>query len=329
MKKILILFVLLIGSKLVSGQVLSANPMKSRLDMVVDKAAKLYIAEKGRLGLSIGVVTASGKYQYHYGETAPGTAKLPNDHSLYEIGSITKTFTGLLVAKAITEGKMKLNADICQYLPGSFPNLHYSGGEPVKVGYLLSHTAQLPNNFTAIDKSGFMKELRAFKLDSIKPSSYAYSNAGYKLLGYALENVYQQAYAKLLGTYLNKLKMIDTRVTYSEKEMAAAGGLSSTLEDMLKYMDYQLAEADAAVKLSHRVIYGNVEQGAYGFQWAIGKTRNWDYYIRADGGTEGFRTFFSLYPNDRIGIVLLSNKNDDKAGQDLYRLTVAILEGCR
>ncbi len=56
--------------------------------------------------------------------------------SIYEIGSITKTFTGLLVAHAIGEGKMKLDEDIRKYLPGNFPTLQYPSGEPMRVGYL-------------------------------------------------------------------------------------------------------------------------------------------------------------------------------------------------
>lgn len=345
MKKLIVLFVLLIGYKFVIGQVLSTNPMRTGLDSVVDKTAKAYMLKKGRVGLSIGIVTAWGRYKYHYGEIAPGTKKLPDDYSIYEIGSITKTFTGLLVAQAIVDGKMELNADIRKYLPARFSNLHYAGGEAVKLGSLLAHTAQLPFNFEAGNEVFFLQQLEKLKLDSLRPAKYAYSNVGYKLLGYALEQVYQLHYDELLARNITSaLKMKDTRVSYANKDrllqgfdkdgkmtspisavMPGAGAIHSNLEDMLKYTVYQLAEKDAAVKLSHRVIYGNVDQNAKGLQWDIGKTRNWDYYIRADGGTEGFRTFCALYPNEGTGIVLLSNQTDDMAGGDLYAIIVAVL----
>ena len=347
MKKLIVLLILFIGYKGAIGQVPVKNPMRTKLDTVVDKAAKAYMAGIGRAGLSIGLVTASGMHHYHYGKTIPGGANLPDDHSIYEIGSITKTFTGLLVARAIVEGKMQLNADIRKYLGGSFSNLEYPGGDPVKVGYVLAHTAQLPNSFPTADQAGFLKQLQALKLDSLKFSKYAYSNVGYKLLGYALEQVYKMPYEELLTRYITHvLDMKDTRVAYAQKEsrnllkgfdkngketvaipaeMPGAGAIHSSLDDMLKYAAYQLAENDAAVKLSHRVIYGNVDQEARGFQWSIGKTRNWDYYIRADGGTEGFRTFCALYPNEHIGIVLLSNQTDDTAGAGLYKIIVTLL----
>lgn len=347
MKKLIVLLIVFIGYKQVSAQAPRTNPLKTKLDTVVDKAAQAYLNAAGRAGLSIGLVTPSGMYRYHYGKTVPAGAILPDDHSIYEIGSITKTFTGLLVARAIVEGKMQLNADIRKYLGGYFPNLEYPGADPVKVGYILAHTAQLPNSAPAADEAGFLKQLQAIKLDSLKFSKYAYSNVGYKLLGYALEQVYKLSYEELLARYITDvLGMKDTRVAYAQKEnrkllkgfdrngkeaaampveMPGAGAIHSSLDDMLKYAAYQLAENDAAVRLSHRVIYGNVDQEARGFQWAIGKTRNWDYYIRADGGTEGFRTFCALYPNERIGIVLLSNQTDDTAGAGLYRIIVAIL----
>ncbi|WP_316812302.1 serine hydrolase domain-containing protein [Pedobacter heparinus] len=321
--------------------------MKTKLDTVVDKAAKAYMAKSGRVGLSIGVLAGGGMHRYHYGKTVPGGANLPDNHSIYEMGSITKTFTGLLVARAIVEGKMELNADIRKYLGGNFLNLQYPGGEPVKLGYILAHTAQLPNSFPAGDETGFLQQLQAVKLDSLKSSKYAYSNVGYKLLGYALEQVYQMPYQELLVRHItHMLGMKDTRVAYAQKEspkllkgfdkdgkeaaaipaeMPGAGAIHSSLDDMLKYVAYQLSENDTAVKLSHRIIYGNVDQEARGFQWEIGKTRNWDYYFRADGGTEGFRTFCALYPNERIGIVLLSNQTDDSAGGGLYKIILAII----
>lgn len=344
MKKLIVLFVLLIGYKFVTAQVRSTNPMRTGLDAVVDKTAKAYILKKGRVGLSIGIVTARGIHKYHYGEIAPGTKKLPDDYSIYEIGSITKTFTGLLVAQAIVEGKMDMNADIRKYLPGRFSNLQYAGAEAVKLGSILAHTAQLPFSFDAGDEASFLQQLAVLKLDSLRPR-YAYSNVGYKLLGYALEQVYQLPYDELLARNITSvLKMKDTQVSYTNKDrllqgfdkdgkptspisavMPGAGAIHSNLEDMLKYTVYQIAENDAAVKLTHRVIYGNVDQNAKGLQWDIGKTRNWDYYIRADGGTEGFRTFCALYPNESIGIVLLSNQTDDTAGGDLYGIIAAIL----
>jgi len=337
-----------------SAQELNDNPMKTPLDSAVDRSAKLYLSKTGRVGISIGVIHNQHHYRYNYGQTAPASGQLLRSNSIYEIGSITKTFTGLLVAHAIGEGKMKLEEDIRKYLPGNFPGLHYPSGEPVRIGYLLSHTAMFPNSFTGGDISAsmteayFLEQLQQLKLDSLKTLKYAYSNVGYQLLAYALEHIYQADYETLVKRYITTpLRMTNTFVHPAPSKNATvldgytptgekalpvpasfpgAGGLHSCIDDMLKYADYQLAEKDAAVKLTHRVIYGNVEQDAVGFQWSIGRTRNWDYYIRIDGGTNGFRSFCSLYPNEQIAIILLTNEKDDQAGGDLYRVTTSILK---
>jgi len=353
MKKIGIVIVLFAVYANCSAQVLNDNPLKTQLDSAVDRSAKLYLSKTGRVGISIGVIYNQHHYRYNYGQTAPESGELTQSSSIYEIGSITKTFTGLLVAQAIGEGKMKLDADIRKYLPGNFPALHYPSGEPVRVGYLLSHTAMFPNSFASGDISApmteayFLDHLQQIKLDSLKTLKYAYSNVGYQLLGYALEHIYQSDYETLIkrhitgplrmtNTFVNRIPVKSAQVlngytASGEKaqpvptSFPAAGGLHSCIDDMLKYADYQLAEKDAAVKLTHRIIYGNVEQDAVGFQWAIGRTRNWDYYIRIDGGTNGFRSFCSLYPNEQAAVILLTNEKDDQAGADLYRLTTVIL----
>ncbi|MET3878839.1 serine hydrolase [Chitinophaga sp. OAE865] len=336
-----------------SAQELNNNPMKTQLDSAVDRSAKLYLSKTGRVGISVGIIHKQHHYRYNYGQTAPASGVPTRSNSIYEIGSITKTFTGLLVAHAIGEGKMKLDEDIRKYLPGNFPGLHYPSGEPVRVGYLLSHTAMFPNSFTGGDisvpmtEASFLDHLQQIKLDSLKTLKYAYSNAGYQLLAYALEHIYQADYETLIKRYITApLRMTNTFVkapaqnaqvlngyTASGEKAApvptsfpGAGGLHSCIDDMLKYAGYQLAEKDAAVKLTHRVIYGNVEQDAVGFQWSIGRTRNWDYYIRIDGGTNGFRSFCSLYPIEQAAIILLTNEKDDDAGGDLYRFTTSILK---
>jgi hypothetical protein len=98
---------------------------------------------------------------------------------------------------------------------------------------------------------------------------------------------------------------------------------------MLKYVAYQLQEKDRSVRLTHRVSQGDVNQNSHGFQWSIGKTWAWDYYIYADGGTKGFRTFCIMYPDHDLGVVLLSNETDAGAGRKLYAIAEAILKSIK
>jgi D-alanyl-D-alanine-carboxypeptidase/D-alanyl-D-alanine-endopeptidase len=182
----------------------SDNPMKSALDSAIDKLVTDYMKWGKRVGISLGVNYKGQSFTYNYGETSPGSGILPSERSVYEIGSITKTFTGLLMAHAITEHRIALSDDIRKFLPGSFPNLQYPNGDPVKVGYLLAHTAQFPNSFGDVNgtvnrNDAFIDSLRKVKLDSLKSFRYRYSNVGYQLLGLILENVYKKSYADLIS----------------------------------------------------------------------------------------------------------------------------------
>ena len=350
MKKLLIFWLFLSISLISFGQK-SDNAMKSKLDSVVDKLMENYMKSGKRVGVSIGVSYNGMRVTYNYGEIYPGAAILPTEKSNYEIGSITKTFTGLLVAHAIEEGKINLNDDIRKFLPEELSNLQYPGGQPVKIAYLLAHTSRFPNSFdntlkNANEKERFLKFLKEIKLDSLRSFTYDYSNVGYQVLGIILERVYQKTYDELIDRYITRpLGMKHTKSIYNAAEkslllqghdkerkvanpvaadLPAAGGLRSTVQDMLKYLDYQNKESDASVKLTHRIIVGDVDKEAYGFQWAIGKTWNWNQYLRIDGGTNGFRSFCVMYPMDRINIVLLSNQKDETAGLELYKVATGI-----
>lgn len=339
-----------------NAQSIGKDKQKQKIDSVVRTAAQIFMIDSTMIGLSVGVIDGSRKYTYHYGETAPGSGILPTNNSLYEIGSLTKTFTGLLVAYAIKEGKMKLNEDIRKYLEGSYPRLQYPNGGPVKLGYVLVHTAQLPNSFsqswdTNRTHAGFLQELKDIRLDTLRPFKYRYSNAGYQILGYMLEQIYSTSYENLLQRYITgPLLMSGTGITltearkknlvngynslhqimpYTSVNFPSAGGIKSNVSDMLKYMEYQLQEKDKAVKLTHRIIYGDIDNNAGGFHWAIGKTWNWDYYWRVDGGTNGFRSFCIMYPEYDFGVILLSNETDEKAGRKLYDLAAAIFRGIK
>jgi CubicO group peptidase (beta-lactamase class C family) len=82
---------------------------------------------------------------YNFGTTAEGQSLPPNDSTIYEIGSITKTFTTILLAHAVSEGKAAWNDDIRRYLNGDYPNLAFRG-KPITLFQLANLTSSLPNS---------------------------------------------------------------------------------------------------------------------------------------------------------------------------------------
>ncbi|WP_216356444.1 serine hydrolase [Janthinobacterium sp. GW460W] len=76
---------------------------------------------------SIAVVYRGKEFILHQGELETGKANPPDDTTLYEIGSVSKTFAGLLLASAVLDGKAALDDPIQKYLPTAYPNLQSQG----------------------------------------------------------------------------------------------------------------------------------------------------------------------------------------------------------
>ncbi len=109
----------------------------------INKHASVFLKNKEINSVSIGLYKDGKTYTRHFGELIKGKGNLPNDNSVYEIASVTKTMTGYLVAKAVLEGKIKLEDDIRMYLNGDFDNLEYDN-QAITLQHLLTHTSGLP-----------------------------------------------------------------------------------------------------------------------------------------------------------------------------------------
>jgi len=190
---------------------------------------------------SIGIYKDEKEYIEHYGEIEKGKKNKPTDESLYCIGSVTKTFLGLLVAQAVIEEKIDLETDIRDYLKKDYPNLEYQG-KPIKIRHLVTHTSALPGNiplekatiFEQIDstlmkrlneldanysKEKFLNDLHTISLDTLPGVSYSYSNAAADLTAHILENVYNKSFETLLEEKIfKKAGITNTHIILNEEQ---------------------------------------------------------------------------------------------------------------
>ena len=177
----------------------------------IDAAARAYLQQEKGTGLSIGIVR-DGKVGFHnFGSSAHGSGPV-TDQTEFEIGSIAKTLSGLLLARAVVAGKADLNDDVRKYLDGPYPKLEFQG-EPVRLLHLANMTSALPDNLTdfaalepdpgrfkraaalpAYGKARFLADLRAVAPSGKPGASVAHSNAAAQLLNYALERIYGLPY---------------------------------------------------------------------------------------------------------------------------------------
>ena len=91
-------------------------------------------------------------------------------------------------------------------------------------------------------------------------------------------------------------------------------------------MAFQLNQASATAKLSHRPTFGNVEDGAIALNWKVRKTANGKLNISHTGGSLGFSSYMVFYPDLNSGIVLLSNEADQGTQNDLIALSDKIIK---
>lgn len=94
------------------AQLLTDNPLKGRLDSVVQKIADAYMQQPRAVGLSIGIYDNGVSQIYNYGESVKGSRVLINANQFFNLGSVAKTFVGTMLAEAVIEKRTKLDDDI-------------------------------------------------------------------------------------------------------------------------------------------------------------------------------------------------------------------------
>lgn len=276
MKQATFIFFYLILTFSATAQTLRITPTNNRLkesiDTLVENSATVFMNDTSRVGVSVGVYLNGKRYNYNYGSAKKGKKIKPTNNTIYEIGSITKTFTGILLAQAVIDKKVKIDDDIRKYLAGNYSNLSYNG-QPIKLFQLINHTSGIPfllpdrkdifqhspdsiSYFvTAIQshytKEKFLKDLHEVKLDTLPGVRFSYSNAGAQLLSFILEKVYGMSYENLVKRYITiPNKMPDTKLTYSKNAMTKfAKGYNG--KGML--MPYNPAMIGAAGKINSTV----------------------------------------------------------------------------
>ena len=216
------------------GAILSASTVES----VVRQAAARFLADNPQaVGVSIGVTNDGRRNEFTFGRASPNDEHPPSLETLYPIASISKTFTGALLARAQVDHRLRLSDDLRLYLDGSYPNLEY-GGRPIRLFDLLDHRSGLPfilpdrpetapvdsasdrswnERIAEIAKtygrSEFLSDLHKVVLRTEPGTSFSYSNAGAQLAGYVLERIYRKPFEAILnGKLLGPLHLRHTAI---------------------------------------------------------------------------------------------------------------------
>jgi len=322
----------------------SDNPMTTAMDKAIDSLVQPHMRRGSSPALSIGIYINGTARYYNYGETVKDNRKLPTATTLYEIGSITKTFTTTLLADAVRRGKMSLADPVSKYLPSVAKSLSYNG-MPVTIRDLANHTSALPRmptNFPESTDRGdpyrsytatmMMEFLDTVKLTRTPGSVYEYSNLAMALLGYIITKVEGQTFDNLVAkTIINPLGMKSTRQKllrtdsarfapgYNEEGartpawnfdvFAPAGALRSTATDLILYGRAQLKPPTANLKkdidLTHAVTFEKDGQ-KLGLGWHY-LNRGGESMLAHTGGTGGYSSYLVINREKGWVVVALTN----------------------
>jgi len=208
----------------------------------MNETAQSMLSDSTITSVSIGILKDGIAYTSHYGELDAGKGNPPNDETIYEIASVTKTMTGTLVAQAVLDGKLNLDDDIRKYLNNDYPNFQYKN-EVITIKHLITHTSRLPANWTGVEdafkkggdnvfqklveigknytKEMFFEQMENAVLDTIPGVIYEYNNLAPNLMAHILENVYQKPFDELLNDFIFKKNgMTSTKMRLSKEEQS-------------------------------------------------------------------------------------------------------------
>jgi len=294
----------------------------------------------------VGVVEGNSSKAYVFGERAYGEGDA-DEHSIYEIGSISKVFTGIMLADQIVKGNMSADDPISSYLKNM--KLPTYEGKEITLGHLSDHTSSLPRmpgNYNPSDPTNpyadYTPELLYECLSTIElerpiGSEYAYSNLAQGLLGHILELHTGKSYETLLSEIITEpLGMAETRVAFSplmKKNLAigysmgqktsnwdiatltGAGAIRSSVHDMMIFLSANLGLIDTplkdAIDLSHQMRHDKTGSGGVALGWHIRNLKNGHEVITHGGATGGYRAFAAIDKIDKKGVIVLTNSDND------------------
>lgn len=326
-------------------------------DGVLQATFNRWVAERRLVGLVAGRIAGPNTSVMTAGSRHVNAADTMTDSTLFEIGSITKVFTGTLLADMVLKREVALGDPIAKYLPGwTIPSFK---GQQITLLDLATHSSGLPSlpddfapknqldPYADYSEARLVAFLARYQLTREPGLKYEYSNMGMGLLGRVLAERAKKPYEVLLRErILVPLGMADTRIDLRAEDLPraagghndqllatsdwhipaflAAGALHSTVADLLRLAaavrDTTRGPVARAIAFAIRPRRPSRGTDSIGLAW---------HHLRMDGndvvwhngGTGGFRTFLGVAISTQRAVVMLNNSNVgmDGVGVSLLR----------
>jgi D-alanyl-D-alanine carboxypeptidase len=328
---------------LCASAVLLALAFRAGADSI-DDAVRADMAKHPIPGLALEVIRDGQCIK----RTAYGFANLEwqipaTPETVFEIGSVTKQFTAAGILLLAQDGRLAVDDPISMHLANT-----PKSWKDITIRNLMTHTSGI-KNYTLLDgfeltrhltQAQFIKLLAKQPLDFKPGSDWKYSNSGFSLLGYIIENVSGENYWRYMherifeplgmtnttrrdppalvplrangyetdkdGHYINR----DSDLT----DIFSAGAIVSTVDDMAKWnagLDAQkLLTAATEKEMWTPLRFNNGQPHDYGFGWFLNPWHGHEN-IGHSGSTSGFSASFQRFPKEGLSIIVLTNSNEE------------------
>lgn len=313
--------------------------------------------------VSIGIIDKDVRWTGHYGTLSKDISEPPTDDTIYEIGSISKVFTGILLADAVVSGAVKLQTPIGE-ISTAIAEANPVVASSIELLHLSTHSSGLPrmpsnlapkdplDPFADYDRTLLIDFMKAVRPDAKPGTPSGYSNLAVGLLGELLAMKSGTSYQELLANVVTKpLGMADTATTVDEAArprlapphlasgdlgrewhfdaLAGAGAIRSTSKDMLRFVEAQLNPPEGklgeAIELAWRQ-HADAKGDAFamGLGWHIARDGSTRWH---NGQTDGYHSMMFVNRDLRAGVVVLSNSpavEIDVLGETIIRVIAGI-----
>jgi D-alanyl-D-alanine carboxypeptidase len=315
--------------------------------VAIDDAVRTEMERARQPGLTLGLTDRDGTLLIRtYGFADLASRQPVTPETLFEIGSIGKTFTAVAILQLVDERRIDLHSPVVRYLPW-FAVPQPRGHAPITIAHLLSHTAGIVAGIDGTPEAAFQVwSLRDLPTRSAPGERFHYSNVGYKALGLVLEAVDGRPYREIIRErVLDPLEMSatepaithdirtrlavgyeylhDDRLSHPDSPLAPAtwletetadGSIASTAADMCAFVRLLLREGEGpngrllSEEAFAQMNTGNPvdENDAYGYGLLM---RNLDgrRFIGHGGGMVGYLAGMQADVDANLGAIVLQN----------------------
>ncbi len=314
----------------------------------IEMATEIIVKDNNIPAVTIAIIKDGKVAKYiNKGVLNRKTKKPVDENTIFQIGSLTKSFTGIIANNLIKEGKLDVEASITNYLPDAFSPKAKVKLSAIKVKNLLQHQSGIPRDSKVYHRFGndpmiccyteedLLTDLEVMKLDFKPGEKTIYSNMGFAVAGYVLERASGKSYQELVQMYVaDKLNLSNTAAQLNERQktllatpyrkenrifetkpfvmgkMTPGGGIYSSASDLAKVMINQMSDYRGYLKNKKEtpfILTKDTKPMSQRVSYGYGLFKTAEGGYGHGGDVDGFASAYTFTPSQNIGFLMLTS----------------------